>query len=131
MYSLLRCSCIMNSAERWRILCSLSKVGTSRFELEHTNTGTYKLFVLCSVGVIARARVSVSYQDWKQTKLSVSERSFSFAQILFAHPLVSSQVSSSSSLTLFVIVKPHNSCTSRGMASDPAVLTERSYVTAT
>ena len=37
------------------------EVGSSRFELEHTNTGTYKLFVLCSVGVIARACVSISY----------------------------------------------------------------------
>ena len=53
-----------------------------------------------------------------------------FAQILLAHPLVSSQVASTSSLTLLVIVEPHNSCTSCGMASDPAVLTERTYVTA-
>ena len=59
----------------------------------------------------------------KQTKLSVSERSLSFAQILFAHPIVSSQVVSSSSPTLLVIVEPHNSCTSLGMASDLAVLT--------
>ena len=48
------------------------EVGSSRFELEHTNTGTYKLFVLCSVGVIARARVSVNYLDW----LVLSKASF-------------------------------------------------------
>ena len=63
----------------------------------------------------------------RQTKLSVSERFFlrlaTFAQILLTHPLVSSQVASSSSLTLRVIVELHKSCTSRGMASDLAVLT--------
>ena len=37
------------------------EVGSSRFELEHTNIGTV---CTCSVGVIARARVSVSYLDW-------------------------------------------------------------------
>ena len=69
----------------------------------------------------------------RQTKFSVSERFFlriaAFAQILLAHPLVSSQVAISSSLTLSAIVEPHNSCTSREMASDTAALTERPYIT--
>ena len=62
MYSLLRCSWIAQNAGGSSAV--YQEVGSSRFELEHTNTGTYKLFVLCSVGVIARARVSVSYLDW-------------------------------------------------------------------
>ena len=72
MYSLLRCSCIMDSADTGGSSAVYQEVGSSRFELEHTNTGTYKLFVLCSVGVIARARVSVSYLDW----LVLSKASF-------------------------------------------------------
>ena len=37
------------------------EVGSSRFEFERTNIVTV---CTCSVGVITRARISVSYLDW-------------------------------------------------------------------